>query len=220
LALLAAGGVAVAQLWGLGLGAARAAGDGTALMNPAPVAAPTAIQAGLDLLPHTTGIDGLLRDRLRTGGLPLPGQAAGLPDAFAIAAGLQPRPTQPGSPPDPAAAPAQPAPPVGATKITGTTGTTNHPTAAPPKAAAPARTTPHYSSTAARRAAPEPPALPDAPAAAGARPEPDRPLAATTEDTDLQPASAVGRAVLIPIAAGLLLTGAAMYKHRGLPRGH
>ncbi len=27
-------------------------------------------------------------------------------------------------------------------------------------------------------------------------------------------------AVLVPITAGLLLTGAAMYKHRGLPRGH
>jgi hypothetical protein len=26
--------------------------------------------------------------------------------------------------------------------------------------------------------------------------------------------------VLAPIAAGLLLTGAAMCKHRGLPRGH
>ncbi|WP_280728142.1 hypothetical protein [Kitasatospora sp. MAA4] len=36
------------------------------------------------------------------------------------------------------------------------------------------------------------------------------------------PLSATGseNAVLIPIAAGLLLTGAAMYKHRGLPRGH
>ncbi|MFD0572236.1 hypothetical protein ACFQ0T_27325 [Kitasatospora gansuensis] len=27
-------------------------------------------------------------------------------------------------------------------------------------------------------------------------------------------------AVLVPIAAGLLLTGAAMYKHRGIPSGH
>ncbi|WP_344337318.1 hypothetical protein, partial [Kitasatospora putterlickiae] len=26
--------------------------------------------------------------------------------------------------------------------------------------------------------------------------------------------------VLAPITAGLLLTGAAMYKHRGLPKGH
>lgn len=36
------------------------------------------------------------------------------------------------------------------------------------------------------------------------------------------PLAATGseNAVLIPIAAGLLLTGAAMYKHRGLPRGH
>ncbi|MDH6120784.1 hypothetical protein ABH930_004880 [Kitasatospora sp. GAS204A] len=33
-------------------------------------------------------------------------------------------------------------------------------------------------------------------------------------------ATGTAGAVLIPIAAGLLLTGAAMYKHRGLPRGH
>lgn len=32
--------------------------------------------------------------------------------------------------------------------------------------------------------------------------------------------SATATAVLAPIAAGLLLTGAAMCKHRGLPRGH
>ncbi|WP_329580211.1 hypothetical protein OG500_13985 [Kitasatospora sp. NBC_01250] len=40
--------------------------------------------------------------------------------------------------------------------------------------------------------------------------------------TSAEPLAATGSqdAVLMPIAAGLLLTGAAMYKHRGLPRGH
>lgn len=48
------------------------------------------------------------------------------------------------------------------------------------------------------------------------------PAPGTTGTTATGPLAATGSegAVLIPIAAGLLLTGAAMYKHRGLPRGH
>ncbi|MCC9308629.1 hypothetical protein LN042_16315 [Kitasatospora sp. RB6PN24] len=50
------------------------------------------------------------------------------------------------------------------------------------------------------------------------QPADDQPAA--SQDSEPRLAARVGRAVLIPIAAGLLLTGAAMYKHRGLPRGH
>ncbi|MBO1419996.1 hypothetical protein J0670_36040, partial [Streptomyces sp. FH025] len=52
----------------------------------------------------------------------------------------------------------------------------------------------------------------------------DTPEALVLADTATVPAvnggSATATAVLAPIAAGLLLTGAAMCKHRGLPRGH
>jgi hypothetical protein len=55
-------------------------------------------------------------------------------------------------------------------------------------------------------------------APAAAAPVNDR--STTAQDSEPHLADRVERAVLIPIAAGLLLTGAAMYKHRGLPRGH
>ncbi|GAA1270215.1 hypothetical protein GCM10009665_68230 [Kitasatospora nipponensis] len=62
-------------------------------------------------------------------------------------------------------------------------------------------------------------------ATGGARPRVDGSLAVIAPPTRRSgggPLAATGSqdAVLIPIAAGLLLTGAAMYKHRGLPRGH
>ncbi|MFD9130653.1 hypothetical protein ACFV0G_38830, partial [Kitasatospora sp. NPDC059571] len=66
------------------------------------------------------------------------------------------------------------------------------------------------------------PAAADVPAAAGRADRPPgglpggalsvSPVVASDADTAV--------AVLAPIAAGLLLTGFAMYKHRGLPRGH
>ncbi|MFB7943993.1 hypothetical protein ACFC6L_03645, partial [Kitasatospora phosalacinea] len=54
------------------------------------------------------------------------------------------------------------------------------------------------------------------PRPAAARPAPDR-LALTAAPA--RPPNEDAFAVLIPIAAGLLLTAAAMYKHRGLPGG-
>ncbi|MFI9275955.1 hypothetical protein ACIGXM_35465 [Kitasatospora sp. NPDC052896] len=52
--------------------------------------------------------------------------------------------------------------------------------------------------------------------------EESTPAAAAHRPVNIGPLAATGSqdAVFIPIAAGLLLTGAAMYKHRGLPRGH
>ncbi|MER7750982.1 hypothetical protein [Kitasatospora sp. NPDC097643] len=180
-----------------------------------------------DTVPGAVG--GVLQDRIRAGGLPLPGQRAAVPDAFAIASGLL------GSVP----AQAHPA-------------DTRAPRNGEP--AAPA-TTPH-SGSGSRPGHPGAPAPTARPTGAGAAP-PARENAARDGHGAPGPATASGRAggttpvpvgtgtpetlalsdtatvtavddgagstataVLAPIAAGLLLTGAAMCKHRGLPRGH
>jgi hypothetical protein len=283
LGLLAAGGVAgivVAQVWGLGLNIARATDAGSAtgpaaaqltgdgdLLGIALPAGGTALPVGATALPAGAtalligGIDGLVRDRIRDGGLPLPGQASGLPDAFAIAAGLLPPvPARPGSPRDPvAAAGPEPAAPAAGTTVprsprpgpaapqSGTAGQTNDAGAGPGSVPAsrpsqepteragadgavagvtvadggsapgieqssPSRA----ANRGTRRAVNWLPGQKDAPAAAQANS--DQPT--TPQDSEPYLADRVERAVLIPIAAGLLLTGAAMYKHRGLPRGH
>ncbi|MFD7580362.1 hypothetical protein ACFV61_18375, partial [Kitasatospora sp. NPDC059817] len=62
-------------------------------------------------------------------------------------------------------------------------------------------------------------ALPVGPGAP-AQPSETLALADTATVTAVGDGSATATAVLAPIAAGLLLTGAAMCKHRGLPRGH
>ncbi|GAB2707260.1 hypothetical protein [Kitasatospora kifunensis] len=61
-----------------------------------------------------------------------------------------------------------------------------------------------------------------APKSGGTGPSAPGRSAAEGGTASAEPLAATGSqdAVLIPIAAGLLLTGAAMYKHRGLPRGH
>ncbi|MFD7729809.1 hypothetical protein ACFV6F_05420, partial [Kitasatospora phosalacinea] len=64
--------------------------------------------------------------------------------------------------------------------------------------------------------APAPPPGTARPRPAAPRPDPDR-LALTAAPA--RPPNEDAFAVLIPIAAGLLLTAAAMYKHRGLPGG-
>ncbi|MFC5884743.1 hypothetical protein RMN57_14770 [Kitasatospora sp. CM 4170] len=167
----------------------------------------------------------VLQGRIRAGGLPLPGQPAAVPDAFAIASGLldavpvqartaQARASRDGEGPESAAPagrsgaaagrPAPPSPgPNGAAAPPSVHGSADRPgstagpggTGVPGTAAAAERTAPHEN-----LAAVDPAVVTADPAGHG--------LAGT------------GTAVLAPIAAGLLLTGAAMCKHRGLPRGH
>ncbi|MFE1319827.1 hypothetical protein ACFW58_19600, partial [Kitasatospora phosalacinea] len=66
------------------------------------------------------------------------------------------------------------------------------------------------------RPRPPTPPHPTPPHPAAPRPAPDR-LALTA--APVRPPNEDALAVLLPIAAGLLLTAAAMYKHRGLPGG-
>ncbi|MER6304163.1 hypothetical protein ABT247_32085 [Kitasatospora sp. NPDC001539] len=174
------------------------------------------------------GIGGVLQQRIRDGGLPLPGQQAAVPDAFALASGLL------------ASAPAQDPPAEGRASRAGEP-------AEPPTDAQPgdrrAVTQPGSGTADAppvQEAAvhEEQDAVEPADAAGAAAPatssassgEPATPaeggqpetlaLADTSTETAVDDGSATATAVLAPIAAGLLLTGAAMFKHRGLPRGH
>ncbi|MBV6698541.1 hypothetical protein [Kitasatospora aureofaciens] len=170
-----------------------------------------------------------LQDRIRAGGLPLPGQRAAVPDAFALASGLlgsvpaQARPAETrasrdGEPTGPPAVVAQ-----------GRTGTR---AARPTSSATAGRRTEPAATPPARAAETGAPAEPGragtgggAPAAVAPAPgAPATPKTIALADTATVTASADGSgtatAVLAPIAAGLLLTGAAMWKHRGLPRGH
>ncbi|WP_041293889.1 MULTISPECIES: hypothetical protein [Kitasatospora] len=167
-------------------------------------------------------LDQHLQQQLGAGELPLPGHHADRPDAFSLAAGLlsavppQPRAedgarasrsgpeggrdtggTRPNSPAESPRAPEATVP-------------VQRAAATPLPAAAPAATPAGSSRPAAPRPAPA-----DAPPPTAAAP--DR-LTLTAAPT--RPAGEGAVAVLIPIAAGLLLTAAAMYKHRGLPGGH
>ncbi|MFI9332226.1 hypothetical protein ACIGZJ_32430 [Kitasatospora sp. NPDC052868] len=178
----------------------------------------------------TAPVDDLLQDRIRAGGLPLPGQRAAVPDAFAIASGLlgttadQARGTEPrasrdddpsGAPEAPGRTgpgPARPAPSPGGQR---------GPAAPPPVQEAADRTgrtadgrpAPGGSRGPGPGAAPNRPAAPEDLTLTGA-------AAVAATATAAHGTSGTGTAVLAPIAAGLLLTGAAMCKHRGLPRGH
>ncbi|MFJ3792107.1 hypothetical protein [Kitasatospora sp. NPDC090091] len=168
-----------------------------------------------------------LQGRIRAGGLPLPGQPAAVPDAFAIASGLlgtvpvqartaQARASRDGEGVESAvpygrsgAAAGRPAPPPGAP----------HGPAAPPPVQGSAD---RQGST----AGPSGPGSTGAPGAASVeRSAAHENLAAVdpavvAADPVGHGLAGTGTAVLAPIAAGLLLTGAAMCKHRGLPRGH
>ncbi|GAA4849637.1 hypothetical protein [Kitasatospora terrestris] len=208
----------------------------------------TGVRGGVDavestkdaLVGHLTGTAGpllggstapvghVLQEQIRAGGLPLPGQVAALPDAFAIASGLLP------------AVPAQ----GGRDSADGTDGTDDVIQRASRStsgaAGGPARGATDLVSVAvpAQRGAASAAPAPIAPAADGRASGPRQappalggaaPAADAAERDELALAAATparpdggdtGTAVLVPIAAGLLLTGAAMYKHRGLPRGH
>ncbi|MFE4976045.1 hypothetical protein ACFRAR_28575 [Kitasatospora sp. NPDC056651] len=164
-----------------------------------------------------------LQDRIRAGGLPLPGQRAAVPDAFALASGLlgavpaqawaaeartareddqadpssaaerRPGLAHPALPPQREAAQAPPAQEAAATAVTEAGATTE--TGRAPGATAPS-------------------------APGGGGTSETVAVADTAAATASGDGSATATAVLAPIAAGLLLTGAAMCKHRGLPRGH
>ncbi|MFG2825145.1 hypothetical protein ACGFX4_37680 [Kitasatospora sp. NPDC048365] len=176
----------------------------------------------------TAPVEHVLQEQIRAGGLPLPGQVATLPDAFAIASGLLPAvPAQGGR---------------GSTDGTGDTDDVIQRASRSTNGAAggPARGATDLVSVAvpAQRGTASAVPAPIAPAADGRAAGPRQalpagdgaaPAADAAERDELALAAATparpdggdtGTAVLVPIAAGLLLTGAAMYKHRGLPRGH
>ncbi|MEU4120170.1 hypothetical protein AB0F71_37425 [Kitasatospora sp. NPDC028055] len=176
-------------------------------------------------------VGGVLQERIRAGGLPLPGQGAAVPDAFALASGLLGAVPAQGRPAgarasregEPAALPVAPRPRPGPTTgpdgpngpaRPGTVGAAGTPlvreaaTHDGPDSAVPAGT----AGTAAPAATPTTPAGTGTPEALA--------LADTATVTAAEDGTATATAVLAPIAAGLLLTGAAMFKHRGLPRGH
>ncbi|MER8187647.1 hypothetical protein [Kitasatospora sp. NPDC094015] len=215
----------LAQVWGLGLGfcapAEAAAGEpGTGRSQHADAPAPGLV----DGLTETVApvLDGaaapvgqVLRDRIRAGDLPLPGQAATVPDAFTIATVLLPTvPPQPrrelparASRSGQAVEAVLPAAGATATGPAQDAGTRPGPQA-PPPARPPSGATP--------TAVPHPATAPD-----------DRDRPPTADELALAAATPLhpdgtdgGTAVLVPIAAGLLLAGAAAFKHRGLPSGH
>ncbi|MEU1288977.1 hypothetical protein [Kitasatospora sp. NPDC005856] len=172
----------------------------------------------------TTGAVGdTLQERIRAGGLPLPGQRAAVPDAFALASGLLD------------VVPAQ-------DRSDGSRAFREDGPAGPPSAA---RRRPGAALPAVprQRGAVEETLVQEAATTTvdetGLTAEPGRPtdstaaaapgrgrtpatvaIADTATATTSHDGSATATAVLAPIAAGLLLTGAAMCKHRGLPRGH
>ncbi|WP_405017502.1 hypothetical protein OHV05_10910 [Kitasatospora sp. NBC_00070] len=213
---LAAGGAVLAHVWGLGLGVSSAyASDGptvTDLVNQAgaPELLGRLTGATVPVLEQQTASVGrALQDRIRTDGLPLPGQATTVPDAFAIAAVLLPAvPPQPRGDGEPRAsrsvggAEAAPGPlPVASAAL---------------RSAAVAQAT--VAGTAVDRTVPITRTA-DLQVVQGSW-EPVQPELAVS--TTAAPVDTEGKltAVLVPIAAGLLLTGAAMYKHRGIPSGH
>ncbi|MFD8707107.1 hypothetical protein ACFV1W_31710 [Kitasatospora sp. NPDC059648] len=196
-----------------------AAGDGR---SPGLVGEPT---GGGPADGATAAVGDVVPDRIRADGLPLPGQGSAVPDAFALASGLlgtapaQDRPTGPRAPREgePATLPAAPR---------SRSGSVDQARPAPPEAAgtpAVREATAHEGAGSAERAgtagAVQESAVTDAVPAGEGTPEPLA-LADTASVTAEEDGAATATAVLAPIAAGLLLTGAAMCKHRGLPRGH
>ncbi|MFD7591785.1 hypothetical protein ACFV6D_01970 [Kitasatospora sp. NPDC059812] len=184
--------------------------------------------AGIDGATGTVG--SVFQDRIRAGGLPLPGQRAAVPDAFAIASGLpdtvpaqgrpaETRASREGGPAElpatarPGATGVRSAAPAATARPSGAAGAPPVQEATAPdgrSAAGPATSRDRTGATTALPVGPGAPAQPSETLA----------LADTATVTAVGDGSATATAVLAPIAAGLLLTGAAMCKHRGLPRGH
>lgn len=301
---LAAGGAVLAHVWGLGLGMSAAyAADEPIVDTVRSVDAVVPLDRAITLRPEeapaarpgtgssagsagSTGgsggsdgvVDQLLRNQIRAGGLPLPGQATAVPDAFSIAAvllpavpaqgrgqgeesgqggqGGQPRASAAGSDGGSAELVGEAGGLVGRTgaggvpaarsggstvagapavgQVDGTAVRTAGTADAVSAAAIAARTAGLAASRDSGRTAvgalssggsgglgtaadggADGGGAQAAPGGGGAQ-------AAARRGVSADPLAATGseNAVLIPIAAGLLLTGAAMYKHRGLPRGH
>ncbi|MEU9042842.1 MULTISPECIES: hypothetical protein [unclassified Kitasatospora] len=167
-----------------------------------------------------------LQEQIRAGGLPLPGQQAAVPDAFALASGLldtvpaQARPAEARASREgePTGLPSADRPQPGTTRST--VPRQREASEAPPAPETSEADTPAGTSADPERApAPAGPATAVAVPGAGGTPE-TLVVADTATVTAVADGSATATAVLAPIAAGLLLTGAAMCKHRGLPRGH
>ncbi|MER5354856.1 hypothetical protein ABT093_31555 [Kitasatospora sp. NPDC002551] len=253
---LAAGGEPLPEPAGRTLATGAAAPDGTVrqpgpgpsdgLLDGLAGAVPAAADAVVPELDAATGpvtgtvagsIGGALQDRIRAGGLPLPGQRAALPDAFALASGLlglapagtHPAETRAARDGTPDGASGKPARPVDAARPVRPGGAPHGPAAPPPAPAAPERPSPPTAGppaaaggggasgrTAWRERGP---ASSGAPAAGTAAP-PGAGAARTAAVTVAHDTAGTATSVLAPITAGLLLTGAAMYKHRGLPKGH
>ncbi|MFG2693694.1 hypothetical protein [Kitasatospora sp. NPDC048407] len=200
---LAAGGVLAAQILGLALNAtdARATGTGpaTRTLTPGP-AVPAAAERGL--APTLNGAVGEL-DAVLQRELPLPGQANG-PDAFAIAARLLSTVPSQARPEDDRASRERPVEPAAKAPAPRTPDD-------PAAEATPLPTRRHVDNLTTTRDRLPPPPDPT--------PEHDAALSLTASPADPDDNGSTA-AVLLPIAAGLLLTAAATYKHRGLPRGH
>ncbi|MFI9786117.1 hypothetical protein ACIHEI_21860 [Kitasatospora sp. NPDC051984] len=192
-----------AQILGLALNAtdARATGTGpaTRTLNPGP-AVPAAAERGL--APTLDGAVGEL-DAVLQRELPLPGQANG-PDAFAIAARLLSTVPAQARPEDDRASRERPVEPAAKAPAPRTPDD-------PAAEATPLPTRRHVDNLTTTRDRLPPPPDPT--------PEHDAALSLTASPADPDDNDSTA-AVLLPIAAGLLLTAAATYKHRGLPRGH
>ncbi|GAA2980073.1 hypothetical protein GCM10010519_13510 [Streptomyces lactacystinicus] len=209
--------------------AARGPGAARRPAAPPPARPPGAAgePAGNGPADGTTGavgaVGGTLQERIRAGGLPLPGQRAAVPDAFALASGLLVTLPARAGPDDPRAS--REGGPAGLSSAARRRPDDSLPAVPRQRRAAEGPLVQEATATTVDRAGPaaEPdrPADSTAPAGAGPGRTPaavaiaDTATAATSHD-----GSATATAVLAPIAAGLLLTGAAMWKHRGLPRGH
>ncbi len=241
---LAAGGAVLAQVWGLGLGFSTAA-HATTDTERRSAHADAPAGALLDGLTDTVApvldrsaqpVEQVLQDRIRAGGLPLPGQATTVPDAFAIATVLLPAvPPQsradvparasrshPAGSEEEGADTAAPLPvvPVAGSGLGGPDASGPEEdlgTEVPDPGAVSLPGSGHAG------------AFPSGRAVTAVPPGVAQGLDGQDAPTDeLALAAAPGRrggaesgmAVLVPIVAGLLLTGAATYKHRGLPRGH
>ncbi|MFJ8434442.1 hypothetical protein ACIQ9P_24375 [Kitasatospora sp. NPDC094019] len=206
------------------------------ITGPVPTNAPGAGTATVGAVPELDGatavVGSVLQDRIRAGGLPLPGQRAALPDAFAIASGLldtAPAASRPAGAGTPRGESAD-GPAGGSARTGGSAGAARpggdqrHPAAPPPAPATsdrPQRSAPARPDAAG--AAPTAGPVPGRPVTEGpawVAPEAARTTTATAAVTVAHDTAGTATAVLAPIAAGLALTGAAMYKHRGLPRGH
>ncbi|WP_031069846.1 hypothetical protein [Streptomyces sp. NRRL WC-3742] len=222
---VAAGGALIAQLWGFG-GAVASAANAEPPRDRNHPAVRRAPQGGVEAPGEDAvgTVGGVLNERIRSGGLPLPGQQAALPDAlpdaFALASGLLPTvPAQARPAETRASRNGEPAAPP---TVTRQRGTAERPREARQPAEVRTEATPTAGASGTATAAPGAvagQAVVGDVASGGGSPEAIA-LTDTATVTEIGDGSATAIAVLAPIGAGLLLTGAAMCKHRGLPRGH